>query len=148
MDLCNQKNGRDGFEQNILMRGSYVLLMELNEDADIKIGALGTIHFRKGCYAYVGSAMNGIEKRVERHMKKEKKKRWHIDYFLEKAKIVKVFYKESIEKEECKLAGLFIKNAAYVKNFGASDCRCHSHLFYSECSILERIAIEAGMKVL
>ncbi len=131
------------------MKGSYILLIELKEDADIRTGALGLLHFKKGYYAYIGSAMNGIEKRVARHLRKDKRKRWHIDYLLEKARIVKVFYKENDKREECKLAQIFMKNVAYIKNFGASDCNCESHLFYAEKKeILERIATALEMKTL
>jgi len=95
------------------MKGSYLLIMELTRDKNIAVGALGIIHFKKGYYAYVGSAMNSIEKRVERHLRKEKKLRWHM--------------------EECRIAKIFLSNGfSYVKNFGASDCNCESHLFYAE----------------
>ena len=107
--------------------------MELTRDKNIAVGALGIIHFKKGYYAYVGSAMNSIEKRVERHLRKEKKLRWHIDYLLKEAKVEKIYYKESQEKEECRIAKIFLSNGfSYVKNFGASDCNCKSHLFYAE----------------
>ncbi|RLF47255.1 MAG: GIY-YIG nuclease family protein [Thermoplasmata archaeon] len=115
------------------MKGSYLLIMELTRDKNIAVGALGIIHFKKGYYAYVGSAMNSIEKRVERHLRKEKKLRWHIDYLLKEAKVEKIYYKESQEKEECRIAKIFLSNGfSYVKNFGASDCNCESHLFYAE----------------
>jgi Uri superfamily endonuclease len=69
--------------QGNILKGSYVLLIELEQDSNIKVGALGKIHFSKGHYVYVGSAMNGIEGRVRRHLRDEKKTRWHVDYFLE-----------------------------------------------------------------
>jgi len=42
------------------MKGSYILLIKLDEDKDIQIGKLGNISFKKGYYAYVGSALNGL----------------------------------------------------------------------------------------
>jgi len=128
------------------MKGSYLLIMELTRDKNIAVGALGIIHFKKGYYAYVGSAMNSIEKRVERHLRKEKKLRWHIDYLLQHAEIKSIFYRESYEKEECKIAKTF-SGLQCIKNFGSSDCRCESHLFYSEnCEDFYALAKKLGMK--
>ncbi|MEM1513355.1 MAG: GIY-YIG nuclease family protein [Candidatus Thermoplasmatota archaeon] len=111
------------------MKGSYILIIEIENDKKIKIGKR-EIYFKKGYYAYIGSAMNSIEKRIERHLRKEKRKRWHIDYLLEEGKIKKIFYKESKFKEECKIAKKFLSFQAIPK-FGSSDCKCKSHLFYS-----------------
>ena len=76
----------------------------LKKDTKIKIGKkLGVINFKKGCYVYVGSAMNSLEARVKRHLSDNKKKHWHVDYFLlnENTEIKKVYTKESNEKLEC-----------------------------------------------
>ena len=81
------------------MKGSYVLLIELKENTNIKVGKLGKVFFKKGFYAYVGSALNGIEQRIQRHMRKDKKTHWHIDYLLKHAVVREIFYKESDEKE-------------------------------------------------
>ena len=65
------------------MKGTYCLIINVKKDVKIKIGkVLGEIEFKKGCYLYVGSAMNSLEKRVQRHLSKDKKKHWHIDYLL------------------------------------------------------------------
>lgn len=113
------------------MKGCYILLMELPEDETLKIGKLGRIKFKKGFYAYVGSGMNNLEKRVERHLQKRKKLHWHIDYFLKRAVIKEVFYAESNKREECKIARKFAKTYTRgIKNFGCSDCKCPSHLFF------------------
>ena len=111
------------------MKGSYILLMELDKDSTIKVGKLGKIHFKKGFYAYVGSALNGLEQRIERHKRSNKKLHWHIDYFLKYAKIIDIFYRESEEKEECEIANKFEK-LDVITDFGCSDCKCKSHLFY------------------
>ncbi len=102
---------------------SYVVVMELLEDATIEVGRLGNIFFKKGFYVYVGSAPS--EKRLERHLRKEKKKFWHIDYFLEKAEIRRIYISG---KKECEVARSI--NLPYVDGFGSSDCGCPSHLFY------------------
>jgi Uri superfamily endonuclease len=113
------------------VKGVYVLLAELESDKLIKIGKLGKIGFRKGFYAYVGSAMNGLENRIRRHLKRKKKLHWHIDWLLRKAEIKDVVYFESNNKMECKVAQTLAKRFESIKGFGASDCRCTSHLFFS-----------------
>ncbi|MBU6996109.1 MAG: GIY-YIG nuclease family protein [Theionarchaea archaeon] len=106
------------------MTFAYVLVIELSQDTQIQVGKLGTIDFQKGLYYYVGSAPS--EKRLERHLRKEKKIHWHIDYFLKEARISKIYITR--ERTECQVAhdiGL-----PYIEGFGCSDCDCPSHLFY------------------
>lgn len=114
------------------MKGAYCLIIELKKHSSIKIGVLGTINFKKGLYCYVGSALNNLEKRVQRHLNSNKKLHWHIDYLLsnKNTSIKKVFYKQSNKKEECKIARFVSKNSmGQIENFGCSDCNCKSHLF-------------------
>jgi Uri superfamily endonuclease len=112
------------------MKGAYLLLMKLKNNTIIPIGRLGKIEFNKGFYLYAGSALNGLEKRILRHTRKQKKYHWHIDYFLNDAKIVDTFYKESNVKEECAIAKKLDKIFPSISEFGCSDCSCNSHLFY------------------
>ena len=112
------------------MLGSYVLVIKNEEDQKIRIGKLGEIFFKKDFYCYIGSALNGLEQRINRHLRKNKKMHWHIDYFLNKTKITDVFIKESKNKEECKIANVFNKKLKSIADFGCSDCSCSSHLFY------------------
>jgi len=116
------------------MRGVYVLIILITRNIKIKVGALREIKFAKGIYAYVGSAQNNLEKRIERHLKKNKKKFWHIDYLTANkfVKIVKVFYKLAKKSEECRTAEKLRKTEIPIKNFGCSDCNCESHLFKIE----------------
>ena len=89
--------------------------------------------FKKGNYIYIGSAKGCLESRLKRHLKKEKKIFWHIDYLLEgkKAKISQIWV---IPKSiECETAGIFNKELTckiVKKGFGSSDCKCITHLFY------------------
>jgi Uri superfamily endonuclease len=82
-------------------------------------------------YLYVGSAQNGLEKRLERHFKREKRRFWHIDYLLENpaSKIVTAFIKEAPKAEECIIAEAIGKRGKAITGFGCSDCHCSSHLF-------------------
>ncbi len=113
------------------MKGTYCLLINLGRNSAIKIGALGKTFFPKGNYVYVGSAMNSLEKRIQRHFRKKKKKHWHIDFLLssKNAKLEKAFFKESNKKEECLTAKKIAEAGIPVKGFGCSDCKCKSHFF-------------------
>ena len=108
--------------------------MRLSESAKISVGALGKLQLAKGTYIYVGSAQNGLEKRVERHFRREKRKFWHIDYLLENptSKIVTLFYKEAPKTLECVIAEAISRRGEAVTGFGCSDCHCRSHLFRIE----------------
>jgi Uri superfamily endonuclease len=113
------------------MKGIYVLIITVARNISVKVGALGMVEFKHGLYAYVGSAQNNLNKRLERHQRLEKKKFWHIDYLLanRQAKIVKIFHKKATRSEECRLSAQLSKNGRSIVGFGSSDCNCRSHLF-------------------
>jgi Uri superfamily endonuclease len=113
------------------LKGVYILIIQVGEDIDVDVGALGRIAFKKGLYAYVGSAQTNLEKRIKRHRRKEKRKFWHVDYLLDNAaaKIVKVFYKQVAKTEECAIAKEIGERGELIAGFGCSDCECRSHLF-------------------
>ena len=129
LDFSQQKNASQNMDK---MKGSYILLVRVPEDKLIQVGRLGEIGFQEGYYAYVGSAMNNLEKRVERHLRREKNRHWHIDYLLEHARVEDVLYLESEERRECSIAQHLEKHFSSVKGFGCSDCACRSHLFHSK----------------
>ena len=112
-------------------RGVYVLFLELAEEQSITIGRLSDIHFSCGYYAYVGSAMNGLKSRLSRHLRKDKKLHWHIDYLLEKASIVDISIARTEDRAECTIAQALGSQFYFIPGFGSSDCRCHSHLFFA-----------------
>ncbi len=114
------------------VKGIYVLVIQLGKNAEIAVGKLGTLYFPKGLYAYVGSAQTALEKRIERHRRREKRLFWHIDYLLQNpnAKIVKIFYKTGGKAEECRIATAIGTKGEVVHGFGSSDCHCKSHLFH------------------
>jgi Uri superfamily endonuclease len=86
---------------------------------------------RRACMLMFGSAQNGLERRVQRHLRKARKKFWHIDYLLDDdaVRVVKVFHKEAEKSKECKIARKLSERGIAVKRFGCSDCGCVSHLF-------------------
>lgn len=113
---------------------TYCLLIKLNKDSKISIGKLGKLDFKKGYYVYVGSALNSIDARINRHLKSEKKLFWHIDYLLNSSNtsIKEVILERSNEKWECEIATAISKKGIHLSKFGCSDCKCESHLFYFE----------------
>ena len=116
------------------MKGIYVLIIKIDRNISVDTGALGNLNFEKGLYAYVGSAQNNLEARVERHLRPEKTKFWHIDYLLDnpRVKVLKVFYKRAGKPNECKIAKELAKEGSPIRGFGSSDCKCESHLFKVE----------------
>ena len=112
------------------MKGSYLLLVELKENNVLRIGKLNKILFNRGFYVYVGSALNGLEQRIQRHLRENKRMHWHIDSLLRHAKIINIFYKENNVREECDIAKTLDKKLLSIPSFGCSDCNCKSHLFY------------------
>jgi len=120
------------------MRGTYAIIMELGSDKRISIGKLGKINFKKGYYLYVGSGQNSLGTRIARHLRKRKKKFWHIDYLLSQrgARIKEVWIAED-RRIECLTAGKILERPnppLLAKKFGSRDCSCPTHLFYLDQS--------------
>lgn len=113
--------------------GSYMLIMTLDTDKSISVGGLGDILFKKGFYIYVGSAMKNLKTRLERHKRIHKRQFWHIDYLREVAGLTHAIPIRSQKRLECLIAdSLKAITCDYIPGFGASDCRCNSHLFFME----------------
>ena len=115
------------------VKGTYALLIALGKKTPIAVGRLGLFTFSPGYYLYVGSAQSGLYPRVKRHLKREKKLRWHIDYLLNFAQVVEVWYATGVESQECfwcQIAHEMPQSEIPAKGFGSSDCRCASHLIY------------------
>jgi sugar fermentation stimulation protein A len=112
--------------------GNYLMLLELPENRDIEVGALGTIRFKAGWYVYAGSARKNLSQRVNRHLRKERKqKHWHFDYLTPWAGKMKALPIMSYRNLECDLAGELERlGGKGIANFGSSDCGCGSHLYY------------------
>ena len=113
-------------------KGGYLLLTKLPEEEKITVGRMGSQYFPRGYYLYAGSAMNGLKRRIDRHLKKQKRLHWHIDYLLEKASIEEIICIETENKIECELAQRLGNILAWVPGFGASDCKCKSHLYFAK----------------
>jgi Uri superfamily endonuclease len=121
--------------------GTYTLILFLPKVIDLNIGKLGKKRLLKGYYTYTGSALGkgatNLRYRIARHLRKKKRKFWHIDYLLanKNVSMKAVIAVETKENMECtinrylkKIVGVKVQ----VRGFGASDCRknCRSHLLY------------------
>lgn len=86
----------------------------------------------------VGRALNGLEERINRHFRRNKRNFWHIDYLLEYSKIFGIIYGLTSHGEsECKIAFYLVKKFKSVRNFDSSNCRCRSHLFFNRILVKE-----------
>ncbi len=115
------------------MRGVYHLVLHVSSATTVRVGKLGTCTFPAGYYVYTGSAMGGLRARLDRHRRRHKKLRWHIDYLLRHADVLDVLTVPTRRRMECRLNRrvLNMKRARVVaRGFGSSDCRCPSHLIY------------------
>ena len=114
------------------MKGTYVLIVELAVAKTLRFGKHREFRFEKGYYAYTGSALSGLEQRLARHLRAEKKTFWHIDSLLADAAVRTVIYAESSRRRECAIAAALSESFSPVPGFGCGDCCCPSHLFFSE----------------
>ena len=123
--------------------GTYTLLVELAAPATVEFGARGEYDLDAGWYAYTGSAFGaGGLKRVERHQRlargESDARHWHADYLLghPKSHIEAVYITEN-EGIECETARALNEAETPVDGLDASDCKCATHLAYSQ----ERTAV-------
>ena len=128
--LCSQHGSAHGVQ-----RGTYALLLLMNQATSILVGRLGRIRFPAGSYVYVGSALGsgGLPARLARHLRQAKKRHWHIDHLLAVAQIVHVRFDASGARLECGWAQRLLQvpgAEVLMPGFGSSDCRCPTHLLY------------------
>ncbi|GAG30571.1 unnamed protein product [marine sediment metagenome] len=111
--------------------GVYIAVFYMPKDRKIQIGQLGRFRFHQGVYFYVGSAQLNLSARIERHNRKKKTLRWHIDYLSAKVEMLGAITIPGPRELECQLAkelgGMF---ELAVPGFGASDCRCVGRFFF------------------
>lgn len=109
---------------------TYQLHIQVPTALRIAVGRLGTFLFPAGEYVYTGSAKCNFQARIDRHLRKEKALRWHIDYLLA-APGVSVTSVHPSRDGEC-ILNQASGGQVIVPGFGASDCTggCGSHLKY------------------
>ncbi len=112
-------------------KGTYALLLRITTGRSLIVGKLGPREFPEGYYLYLGSALNGLEARVRRHLRRDKKPHWHIDVLTNAETVVKIWWSEGEERRECIWAEAALDHPGAsipVPGFGSSDCRCSTHL--------------------
>jgi len=116
------------------VKGSYCIVFDLQDDTKVRVGKKGVHEFPSGVYAYVGSALSGLEQRVARHLRSDKKKKWHIDYLIENGAVMSTIMVPSDRKQtECAIASALLGSPGaqvVMQGFGSSDCGCPTHLVY------------------
>ena len=111
--------------------GIYIALFHLPKPRHLTVGALGRYRFEAGIYAYVGSAQKNLTARLNRHARRRKPLRWHIDCLSTKATMMRALILPAKKYVECQVArGLAKHFQQPIRGFGSSDCRCDSHLFF------------------
>lgn len=113
--------------------GTYALVLEFAAPAKPEVGRLGSILFQLPFYVYVGNAFGpgGLRSRIKHHTKPIRSAHWHIDYLRQAANVIDVSHSAGDERAECDWSHVVSElcGASPVSRFGASDCRCQSHLF-------------------
>jgi Uri superfamily endonuclease len=121
--------------------GTYALILNLPGAQSIRIGKLGKFDFPAGYYVYIGSAFGpgGLAGRLNRHRQLvqdidgRKRLHWHIDYLRQRAELTGIWVAVQNTPHEHRWALLVsqLPGATMpVPRFGASDCRCPTHLFH------------------
>jgi Uri superfamily endonuclease len=118
--------------------GTYIVALRLSAAQTICIGRLGEVEFPAGWYLYVGSARGpgGLQARLARHKRRlgpDKRAHWHVDYLREKARWEGAWVRASSESLECEWVATLLGEpevTVVAPGFGASDCRCRTHLVH------------------
>ncbi len=115
--------------------GTYVLFLALDKEREIVVGKLGQFRFPAGVLAYAGSARGpgGLQARLARHCRTPRPVVWHIDALQGVAHPLGAWFAEGTERQECLWAealGALPGASTPAPGFGASDCRCPTHLFH------------------
>ena len=115
--------------------GTYALILTASAERWIEIGKLGKFLIQPGYYVYAGSAFGpgGLKARIAHHTRISQRPHWHIDYLRLVLPLDEVWYSYESARYEHQWADAFrhLKGATQpIAGFGASDCRCKSHLLF------------------
>jgi len=119
------------------LRGTYTLLLTCNKPLRLRVGKIGRTLLEKGHYLYTGSAMGiggaSLERRVARHRRRTKRRRWHVDYLTVRPEITvsHVVCLQSERRLECQINQQIISTLSaqpIARRAGAMDCKCSGHL--------------------
>jgi Uri superfamily endonuclease len=120
-------------------KGTYILIAQVSDMKCLQIGSLGQFNIVPGFYAYVGSAFGsgGLRARIGHHLESTAEPHWHIDYLLQVAIPIKVWFTTADRKLEHHWAEMLEDATGFrapIPRFGCSDYHRSraSHLFYSK----------------
>ncbi|MGB9806058.1 MAG: GIY-YIG nuclease family protein [Thermoproteota archaeon] len=116
-------------------KGSYSIILKLNSNKKLKVGALKTIFLSRGFYVYNGSAygVGGLLSRIKHHLEKRKRLHWHIDYLTSNSecKVLRIIVckKRNLERD-VSLEMLKEREFIGIPKFGSTDDKvAKTHLF-------------------
>lgn len=117
--------------------GTYVLVLRLARPATLEVGRLGRVRLPAGYYAYVGSALGpgGLAARLRHHLREAARPHWHIDYLRRVTRPVEVWVSRDGRRREHAWVRALAARPEFgrpVPGFGATDCRCGTHLFHAK----------------
>lgn len=124
--------------------GVYALVIIVPSEIALKTRGFES-KLEPGCYVYIGSARGpgGLAARISRHLRLNKRIKWHIDHLTTKTAVIRYVVFSLNISTECPLTPqlelLGFKHN--IKGFGNTDCRarCTSHLLRFEGGIDECI---------
>lgn len=119
--------------------GTYLLILHLPASTRLTIGSLGEVDFPAGYYVYIGSAfgVGGLRGRLKHHLLGVTKPHWHIDYLRTAARMQQIWYAADVlhgEHQWATTLNTLPIVTVPVPRFGASDCRCATHLIHLEAA--------------
>jgi Uri superfamily endonuclease len=120
--------------------GAYLIQIEITDAIFLSIASLPKAELSAGHYVYAGSARGpgGLRARIARHLRRGKRRHWHIDHLTEEARSLFAFPVPG--GSECKLVQSLVESGHYhqpLPGFGSSDCRhCVSHLLEAQGQII------------
>ena len=119
------------------MKGTYTIIVDCKSAGYCTFGSLGRTQLLKGRYLYTGSALGSgatpLERRLKRHRKHSKAKRWHIDYLTSNrgCKVISEIFVASSKRLECAANQSISRDLnlmPLLPKIGSSDCKCKGHL--------------------
>jgi len=120
------------------MRTTYILVLEKRTSSPVPLRTQ-SVFMKRGVYLYVGSAKRGMQARLARHVRKEKRLFWHIDYVTSRADVtVKAIFLSS-RKECATLREISDLGILFGRRLGASDCTCPSHFIHMPDKRLKQV---------
>lgn len=138
-----------------MTKGTYALLFR-SRSATIRVGALGEVVLLVGAVVYVGSAFGpgGLAGRLRHHLRPVTRPHWHLDHLRPALELRGAWVGAGTRRTEHDWARIFAELPSVAiprKKFGASDCRCPSHLFHwrrtpGRRRVAERLRQESGAR--